>query len=503
MNRSNARRLPFRLRSAGPVRILAAFAFTAPGSGCGDLLGSRGDRVAHVWISHSAFEMDVGDTLRVSAWLRGGGNEPSITPDRYPLEWTSSDPAIARVNPQGLLTATGPGRATLTVRAGGRADMVSLVVGTSAERAIRWGSVHTGREFTCALTEGDGERYCWGANPFGGHGNGDRRMLSGTYAPLATGDPIRYRSLTLGTTHGCGLALDGTGYCWGTNSGRPTDYELLPQRLSTSGPLTSIESGAFHSCALRSDGARVCWGSNLFGALGVQTQSARQVAPMVVSEALRFTRLSGGLAHSCGISTTGEAYCWGSAQVGELGEGSAATLRMTPTRVLGGHRFAEVSAGIFSSCALTDRGVGYCWGINVFGNLLSGDGQFSAAPVRLETELRFAQLEVGGGHLCGLTVEGHVYCWGRNESGQAGVDPETGGSCANPLDGGWVPCALVPIRVAAPLQFRQISLAATHTCGVTVDAEVYCWGSNRFGELGGGRVVPYSADPLRVSGAFH
>ena len=49
--------------------------------------------------------------------------------------------------------------------------------------------------------------------------------------------------------------------------------------------------------------------------------------------------VSAGLSHSCGVTPSGAAYCWGSNAYGELGNG-AMTNSTTPVAVSGGLTFA-------------------------------------------------------------------------------------------------------------------------------------------------------------------
>lgn len=49
-------------------------------------------------------------------------------------------------------------------------------------------------------------------------------------------------------------------------------------------------------------------------------------------------------------------------------------------------------------------------------------------------------------------------------------------------------------------KFIDLSLGANHTCGVTEDSEIYCWGRNHVGQLGDGTTTS-SARPIRLSTA--
>jgi len=53
---------------------------------------------------------------------------------------------------------------------------------------------------------------------------------------------------------------------------------------------------------------------------------------------------------------------------------------------------------------------------------------------------------------------------------------------------------LTPGPLAGNLTLAQLSAGASHGCGVTPEGRAYCWGDNRFGQLGDGtqvqRLVP-------------
>ncbi|MDA3863959.1 MAG: hypothetical protein PF689_08865 [Deltaproteobacteria bacterium] len=89
-------------------------------------------------------------------------------------------------------------------------------------------------------------------------------------------------------------------------------------------------------------------------------------------QCLTFIQISAGSAHNCVLTNTGEVYCWGFNSSGQLGDGTT-TERFTPTLVTGGHSFIEINAGIsHRTCGLTSTGETYCWGKNEYGQL--GDG---------------------------------------------------------------------------------------------------------------------------------
>ena len=87
-----------------------------------------------------------------------------------------------------------------------------------------------------------------------------------------------------------------------------------------------------------------------------------------------------GYNHTCGVTTSGDAYCWGKNSFGQLGDGTT-TDRLTPTPVIGGLTFPAISAGGNHTCGVTPSGDAYCWGDNTSGQLGDGTTTDSSVPV--------------------------------------------------------------------------------------------------------------------------
>jgi alpha-tubulin suppressor-like RCC1 family protein len=108
-------------------------------------------------------------------------------------------------------------------------------------------------------------------------------------------------------------------------------------------------------------------------------------------------------------------------------------------------------------------------------------------------------LAAGSKHTCGLTADGAAYCWGANNLGQAG--PSATESCDVPNFIGAnivIACSRSPVAVSSSLRFGSIDADTDHTCGVAIpDGAVYCWGGNRYGQLGDATTTD-SPSPVRV-----
>jgi alpha-tubulin suppressor-like RCC1 family protein len=274
---------------------------------------------------------------------------------------------------------------------------------------------------------------------------------------------------------------------------------------------TAVQAGAYHSCGLATTGVAYCWGNGTYGALG-NGAKANGFAPVAVAGGSTFTALSVGAVHSCGITASGAAYCWGSNYWGELGAvtpgaslcGSDAILcSTTPVAVTGGLDFSSVSAGWTLSCALTPSGAAYCWGDDTYGELGDGSTAATGTPVTVTGGLTFVSVGTGNLFACGLTAAGAAYCWGNNTAGQLGIGPSSPKVCSGE------PCSTAPVAVSGGLTFASISVGYWHVCGLASDGATYCWGDNVAGQLGAtttatcaglGSVVDCSTLPLPVEG---
>src|SRR5205814_3456818 len=64
---------------------------------------------------------------------------------------------------------------------------------------------------------------------------------------------------------------------------------------------------------------------------------------------------------SCGITTSGAAFCWGDNLFGELGNNDGSTTkRTTPVAVFGGLTFSAISANEYYTCGIKTGGAAYC-----------------------------------------------------------------------------------------------------------------------------------------------
>lgn len=301
--------------------------------------------------------------------------------------------------------------------------------------------------------------------------------------------------MSTGYYHTCGITPDHQAYCWGSNQfgalgdGTMTDHST-PVPVAGGHQFRQIDVGTVFTCAVRyGDDRGYCWGENRFGQLGNgSTSDSPTLTPTAIAGGLTFKQVVAGDVHACGISTTtNRAYCWGANFNGRLGDSTTVT-RPKPTRVAAGTRqFQQINAGWAHTCAVTTTGKAFCWGYGQLGQL--GIGRTTGGslwPRAVVGGLTFRRVTTGRDHICGETPGSRAYCWGVNDRGQLGTGTTTS--------------TLSPVPVTGGLFFAQVSAGWSHTCGKTSANVAYCWGDNAQGALGDGTSQNYRTQPTAVAG---
>ena len=260
------------------------------------------------------------------------------------------------------------------------------------------------------------------------------------------------------------------------------------------GSRPTITAGNAHSCALTAAGGVRCWGSNARGQLGDGTTTERTTPVDVVGLGSPVRTLDAGWNFTCAVTRSGGVKCWGYNGQGQLGNGTT-TDSLTPSDVAGlASGVTAISAGVLHACALTTRGGVVCWGRNDAGQLGDGTTSDRLTPVDVAgLGSGVVAISAGVRHTCAVTRQGAVMCWGANNAGELGDGTTTG--------------RLTPVKVvglpgrttAVAAGTGEPTLEASHTCAVTTPGRVMCWGLNWGGQLGDGTTTD-SPTPVQVAG---
>lgn len=369
--------------------------------------------------------------------------------------------------------------------------------------ALTFLQVSAGGYHACGVTM-DNRAYCWGYNVEGQLGSGTNtgpELCNGAVGPFPCSTrPVlvagahRFRQISAGFFHTCGVTTDNRAFCWGINRGAlgdgTADERDAPVPVAGGLQFRQVDAGNSHSCGVTTDNRAFCWGDNTYGQLGDRTTTSR-LTPVAVKGGLTFKQVTAGIgnySYTCGVTTDSRAFCWGKNNLGQLGDSSAAARRITPSLVAGGHRFRQVDAGYDHACGVTTANRAFCWGNGRQGQLGNGKTYLSFWPRAVGSGLSFERVTAGDTQTCGETTTNRGYCWGLNAFGEVGDGSGTR--------------SLKPGAVAGGLYFAQLNAGSLFTCGRTPDAVGYCWGYGFFGQLGNGTSSfgAEAATPVPVAG---
>ena len=296
-------------------------------------------------------------------------------------------------------------------------------------------------------------------------------------------------AISAGELHTCAKLTSGGMKCWGGNGNGQIGDGSTTQRLTpvdvsglTSG-VAAISVGNFHSCARTTGGGMKCWGKNGVGQLGDGSTTQRLTPVDVGGLTSGLIMMAPGLSHSCALTTGGRVKCWGeNNSFGRLGDGTSVqrTIPIDISWTTNGS--SPIEAGGFHTCALTSSGGAKCWGSNGSGRL--GDGTAITRTTTVDVSgltSGVIAISPGGDYTCALTAAGGAKCWGGNGTGQLGDGTTTDHFIAANVSG-------LTSGVIA------IAAGSRHACALTTAGGVKCWGQNAYGQLGDGtttqRLVP-------------
>lgn len=318
-----------------------------------------------------------------------------------------------------------------------------------------------------------------------------------------------------------------------------TRYEQEAERdAHTEGPLygshlrsgnsvkwASASNGGSFIAALTQYGALYTWGEGLEGQLGhgaapevLKLRIPRRIDAL---SSLVIGQVSAGVAHTVCVTNGGMVYAWGDGSHGQIGVGDSVA-HPTPVKVGGGARrgdrevrrsnqgwsdraawaeqrlefdeehAVQVCAGGVHTVCVTARGSLYRWGASP---RPGGHGVVvSPWPVLVEGEVvgeHIIQAAAGFAHGIALNRRGQVFQWGWAHKGLLETHPDS-------LDDAYQVRGLASLG----LVIKQVCAGWHHNLCISVEGEVYAWGSNKYGQLG---FMPmplraFAEEPVHVKG---
>jgi len=372
--------------------------------------------------------------------------------------------------------------------------------------------VSSGGSHTCAVLD-DATVACWGYNYAQELGYGDaNRFGEGTDRYMPPSFPINLglgrtaRAVAVNYSHSCAILDDNSVKCWGQNASGQLGYGDSIRRgtpgataidLGINRTAVSLAAGFSHTCAILDNGSVKCWGANSGGQLGYgdfQNRLAPPATAINLGSGRTALSMSLGAYHTCALLDDSTVKCWGNNANGQLGLGDKIGRSLPdakPVDIGNVAKIVQIAAGAYHTCALLESGALTCWGRNRQGQLgygdlverlAPGDGFVNVGPRDV------ASVTGGLAHTCVLMEDSTVQCWGANEEGQLGYGDVTN--------------RLAPPQTAIPfgdgVLVKAVSAGRLHNCALLEDSTLKCWGSNSYGQLGGGKIIDGSTPPPSV-----
>ncbi|XP_061984837.1 ultraviolet-B receptor UVR8-like isoform X1 [Populus nigra] len=232
---------------------------------------------------------------------------------------------------------------------------------------------------------------------------------------------------------------------------------------------------------------------------------------VTLNPGVRIVTVSAGGRHTLTLSVSdiGQVWGWGYGGEGQLGLGSRIRMVSSPHPIpcidssYGKERDAVLSRGGMTSegqgfrvpgtyvkgiacggrhsAVITDAGALLTFGWGLYGQCGQGstDDELSPTCVSSLLGIRIEGVAAGLWHTVCVSADGDVYTFGGNQFGQLG----TGGDQAE----------ILPRLLEAPslenIHAKTISCGARHSTIISEDGKVFCWGWNKYGQLGLGDVI--------------
>ena len=408
---------------------------------------------------------------------------------------------------------------------------ISIPSGLTAKQVV----IEHSTDSTCGVfkaTSGTHTVICWGDETAVGYSSSNPvTTLSNAPVEDSNGDDLEmYETSTspddivdlqMGEDHACVLSRQGFVKCWGNNDAGQLGYGnqinyITPFNgemaygdkhpmlyFGQNRTVTQIDVGYERSCALLDDGSIACWGrySQYMFTSATGSSSGSQYTPLSLTQygTDNLKVVIGGTGSVCALKESGEVFC--------TGEGYALGIQTsydysTPTKIISAHSTEGKVVDIIGmkdydydsgACAIFESGATKCWGQNTnFQQTQSSLTQFNFYDMR---GILSEDLEVGYQYGCMLVSDttelnngqslspeaGEIVCWGSGSNGKTGLGTTSTYALTSTSN------------YMAPLDFNGVKMIdveigpqSHHTCSISDERELYCWGWNNAGQLGQG-----------------
>lgn len=301
----------------------------------------------------------------------------------------------------------------------------------------------------------------------------------GAETDAGAGVPSHEALVAAANGYSCAMR-EGTAWCWGRHPRFAGDR--APVRFPELAAVVELAAGESVFCGRRADGRVLCASRPFFPTDSPSVAEIAEVPRIADARAI-----AAGDRHVCALVATGDVYCWGKNDRGQLGDVALGDRGAPPASPVV-QRATWISARGDTTCAVAEGRV-ICWGRR----LGAADGAAPARPTPVPRLQNVSAVAVGARHACALDALGRVGCWGTDAAGAlvaprpdavyveiaAGRDVTCGRRRGT---GGAVEC-WGENAVRRPVSgARSLALGPDHGC-VARARDVACWGDNDEGQV--------------------
>jgi alpha-tubulin suppressor-like RCC1 family protein len=177
----------------------------------------------------------------------------------------------------------------------------------------------------------------------------------------------------------------------------------------------ALDMGRDHACRIDGSGQLWCWGANDWGQVRPDARTWAEPEQRAYPGLDAVAQVALSPSHACVLHRTGQVSCWGANQNGQLGDGSN-TSRHAPTRVAGLANVDAIMVAEGLSCARQRENGWHCWGgESDEASSWYSRSLFRVVPRGLPTPARPSQvsaLSLRGYTGAAVSESGQVLSWG-------------------------------------------------------------------------------------------
>ncbi|NWV64803.1 RPGR regulator, partial [Malurus elegans] len=250
-----------------------------------------------------------------------------------------------------------------------------------------------------------------------------------------------------------------------------------------------ISCGDEHTAIITGKGKLYMFGSNDWGQLGLGSKNTVSKPTCVKALKPEKPKLAVcGRNHTLVYTERGNVYAAGGNSEGQLGLGD--TEERTTFHLIrfftNQHKIKQLSAGSYTSAAVTEDGQLFVWGDNSEGQIGLANEASVSVPCKVDVGKPISSVSCGYYHSALITADGELYTFGEAANGKLGLLPEQ-------LKNNRVPQPVLGIVE----KVNKVACGGEHTVVLT-ETDVYTFGLGQYGQLGHGTFVFESSVPKSV-----